>query len=93
MNLDDLLDRIMTAIMQQQGCTQGRRAPLSNKDGIDEMNGTVDVYKLCPKPGDSITVINCGTHYEVRHAHYEVRPLYLTDEEIEALKAGTIVFN
>ena len=61
--------------------------------GIDNKAGTINVYELLPEPGDSITVTNVGTHYEVRHVHFEVPPLILTDEEIERMKQGLITWN
>lgn len=64
-----------------------------SKIGIDTKTGTVNVHDLCPEPGDSIMVVNCGTHYEVRHHHWECRPLGLTDEDIHDLKTGQIVWN
>ncbi len=62
-------------------------------DGIDEVTGKVDVYKLCPEKGDSIMIVNCGTHYEVRHHHWDLPPLLLTDEDIERLRRGQITWN
>lgn len=72
--------------------TRCYRAPMS--DGIDEKTGTIDVYKLCPEEGDSIMIVNCGSHYEVRHHHWDsVPPLFLTEEDIEMLKRGQIKWN
>ena len=78
--------------MAVQGCNIGA-ASLMKGDGIDEVSGTVDVYKLCPEPGDSIMIVNCGTHYEVRHHHWEPQPMTLTPEDIELLKQGLITWN
>lgn len=64
-----------------------------SKDGIDEHTGTVNVYKLCPEAGDTIMIVNCGTHYEIRHQHWEQTPLGLTDQDIEFMKQGLIVWN
>lgn len=64
-----------------------------SNEGIDERTGKIDVYKLCPEQGDSIMIINCGTHYEVRHQHFEHAPIYLTEQDIEYLKQGRIVWN
>lgn len=64
-----------------------------SRNGIDEKTGTVNVHELCPEPGDSIMVVNCGSHYEVRHHHWDSRPLGLTDEDIDDLKQGLIVWN
>lgn len=61
--------------------------------GIDEENGVINVYELLPKAGDSITVINCGDHFEIRHQHFEFPPLVLTEHDIECMKLGTLVIN
>jgi hypothetical protein len=66
---------------------------MSSKDGIDEELGTVNVYQLCPEKGDSIMIINCGTHYEVRHQHWDSQPFVLTEQDIENLKEGRITWN
>lgn len=66
---------------------------MSDKDGIDEATGTVDVYSLCPNPGDSIMVVNCGSHFEVRHHHWEETPLNLTDKDVTNLRQGLITWN
>ena len=65
-------------------------------DGIDEKNGIVDVYKLLPKRGDSVMIVNCGTHFEVRHHSWDMddRPaIELTEQDIELLKQGLITWN
>lgn len=65
-------------------------------DGIDEENGIVDVYKLLPKRGDSIMIVNCGDHFEVRHhkwAVQQVPAIELTPHDIECLKQGRITWN
>lgn len=62
-------------------------------DGIDQKTGKVNVYKLCPEMGDSIMIVNCGDHFEIRHHHWEVAPLFLTEQEVELLKAGRITWN
>lgn len=64
-----------------------------SKTGIDEKTGTLDVYRLCPEMGDSIMVVNCGTHFEVRHHHWEQQPFGLTELDIEYLKQGLITWN
>ena len=60
---------------------------------IDQKQGTVNVYELLPEPGDSMMIVNCGTHYEIRHHHWARPPLVLTDEDIEKLKQGRIIWN
>jgi hypothetical protein len=66
-------------------------APVSQ--GIDQKTGTINVYELCPEVGDSIMVVNCGTHFEIRHHHWTVPPLALTDDDIEDLKAGRVIWH
>ena len=67
-------------------------APVS-KQGIDEDTGTVDVYELCPNQGDSIMIVNCGSHFELRHHHWDQYPMVLTDQDIELMKQGLITWN
>jgi hypothetical protein len=62
-------------------------------DGIDQKRGIINVYELLPEAGDSVTVMNCGTHFEIRHHHWTVPPLALTDADIENLKAGRVVWH
>jgi len=67
---------------------------MSNKDGIDELTGTVDVYRLCPNEGDSIMVVNCGTHFELRHHSWNTtEPFGLTAQEVDDLRQGLITWN
>ena len=62
-------------------------------DGINEETGTVNVYKLLPDAGDSILIVNCGDHYEVRHHTWKPSSLELTPDDIDKLKQGRIVWN
>jgi len=66
-------------------------APMS--DGIDKEKGTLNLYELLPLAGDSLMVVNCGTHYEIRHHHWGLPPLLLTNEDIDKLRAGAITWN
>jgi hypothetical protein len=67
---------------------------MSSRDGINEEAGTVDVYELCPEVGDSVMIVNCGTHYEIRHQSFDGQPpLHLTDTDMERLAKGVIVWN
>lgn len=67
---------------------------MSDKDGIDEVNGTVDVYRLCPNEGDSIMVVNCGTHFELRHHSWNKPvPFGLTEQDVDDLRQGLIIWN
>lgn len=62
-------------------------------DGIDQKKGTINVRILCPEPGDTVVVVNCGSHYEVRHQNWTAEPLYLTDEDIEQMRMGEIIWH
>lgn len=63
-------------------------------EAIDENTGTINVYKLLPNPGDSLLIVNCGTHFEVRHQNVPAIPtLHLTHEEVELLRQGLITWN
>lgn len=63
-------------------------------DAINQQTGMVNVYKLLPNPGDSLLIVNCGTHFEVRHQQVSPTPtLYLTDEDIERIRDGTMIWN
>lgn len=70
-----------------------RRQHAAMSKGIDEKNGTVNVYELLPEPGDSLMIVNCGTHFEIRHHHWTTPPLMLTDEDVDKLKQGLITWN
>lgn len=61
--------------------------------GINEKTGTIDVYELCPERGDSVMIVNCGTHFEVRQHFWEQQSLFLTDDDIERLKQGIIIWH
>ena len=68
----------------------------SDDDGIDRDKGIIDVYKLLPKRGDSLMIVNCGSHFEVLQHPWAATnepPLLLTEEDIESLKQGTITWN
>jgi hypothetical protein len=63
---------------------------------INEETGTVNVFELLPDAGDSIMIINCGDHFELRHHKWNSLPhppLHLTEHDIELLKAGHITWN
>jgi len=69
---------------------------MASREGINEETGHVDVYALLPNAGDSVMIVNCGDHFEVRHHSWSPGgepPLYLTDEDIERLKQGVITWN
>lgn len=67
-----------------------------SRHGIDEDEGTVNVYKACPKEGDSVMIVNCGDHFEVRH-HSRTIPTTteaaLTEDDISQLQLGTIIWH
>lgn len=61
--------------------------------GIDQKTGTICLYDLIPQQGDSLVVVNCGTHFEIRYQHTPITPpLDLTDEDIEKLRKGEITW-
>lgn len=60
---------------------------------IDSDTGDINIYDLLPEPGDSMMVVNCGTHYEIQRHSWSPPPLYLTDEDIEKIKQGRITWN
>lgn len=63
--------------------------------GIDEDTGTVNVYDACPNKGDSVMIVNCGDHFEVRHHTRETvtQAAVLTEDEINRLKQGHITWH
>jgi hypothetical protein len=68
----------------------------SDDDGIDRDKGIIDVYRLLPKRGDSLMIVNCGSHFEVRQRSWSQTrepPLLLTEEDFESMKQGTITWN
>lgn len=62
-------------------------------DTIDQKRGTINVRELLPEHGDSLVVTNCGTHYEVKHLNWTQPPLSLTDDDIDALVSGKVVWH
>lgn len=89
---NDLIDAQMYAMIGLQGCATTRDSALS-RQGIDEKTGVINVYELLPQQGDSLMVVNCGSHFEIRYHHWQTPPLALTDEDIEDLRQGRIVWN
>jgi hypothetical protein len=68
---------------------------MGKRDVIDEETGMIDVYGLLPNQGDSVLIVNCGSHFELRASsglHYPAG-LTLTAEEIERLKERRIVWH
>ena len=78
------------------GVQQHGDAPVS-VNGIDEKTGLVDVYALLPEQGDSLMIVNCGDHFEMRHHRWSMSgqkpPLMLTEQDIERLRQGAITWN
>ena len=69
---------------------------MMSRYGIDEDSGTVDVHRACPNEGDSVMIVNCGDHFEVRHHSREpitTTEAVLTDEELNKLRSGHIVWH
>lgn len=61
---------------------------------IDQETGLVNVYRLLPNPGDALMIVNCGTHFEVRHqALTPVSEFHLTDEDVDNIRQGKITWN
>ena len=81
--------------MAMQGCNDNEEAPMA-VDGIDEETGLVDVYALLPEHGDSVMIVNCGDHFEMRKHCWSITgqpPLILTDQDLTFLKQGRITWN
>ena len=89
---DDLIEALILGMIAVQGCNN-RKVRLVSTKGIDQKTGMVNVYELLPEQGDSIMIVNCGTHFELHHHHWEQPPLVLTEEDSEAIRAGRVVWN
>ena len=81
--------------MRDDGCagvpTQGF---FMSRYGIDETEGTVNVYDACPNEGDSVMIVNCGDHFEIRHHSRSASPeAKLTEEDIKHLQQGSIIWH
>lgn len=59
---------------------------------VDPDAGSLNLYELLPMQGDSMWVMNCGDHYEIRYYRVVGPALTLTADDIEALKNGEITF-
>lgn len=69
---------------------------LTHMDGIDYKKGIINVYSLLPETGDSLMIINHGTHFEIRQHSWTVHsapPLHLTDDDLDRLRQGLITWN
>jgi hypothetical protein len=62
-------------------------------NGVDHKNGIIYLHDLLPDAGDTVTVTNNGTHYELRCYHWSAPVLLLTDEDIARLSEGLITFH
>lgn len=66
-------------------------------DGEDiDDEGMLNVWRMLRNQGDSVLVVHCGDHFELRCHRFEVQPyppMHLTDDDIEHLKQGSIVWN
>ena len=63
---------------------------MSSNDIKDD--GTINVYKLCPRAGDTIMVVNCGTHYELRYpSRGDVGKL--TEQDVDDLTHGRVTWH
>jgi len=82
--LDELFDSITAGVPKRMLMTAG----------IDKETGTINVHELLPNLGDSLMIVNCGDHYEMRESHYELVPeIALTEEEIRCLQAGMVTWH
>jgi hypothetical protein len=92
---DYLIDAWAFAMLALQGCGDDKeRNPVGIKlNSMNEEQLRRLARELCPLPGDSVVIINCGTHYELSHNHADPLPLCLTEEDIEDLKEGRIIWN
>ena len=54
--------------------------------------GSLNLHELLPTHGDSMWVMNCGDHYEIRYYGVVGPALTLTADDTEALKNGEITF-
>ena len=62
--------------------------------GNDEDEGTVNVYDACPNEGDSVMIVNCGDHFEIRHHSRSSSPeAKLTEDELKQLQQGSITWH
>lgn len=60
-------------------------------EGIDYQNATISLKRLLPEVGDCITITNRGGYWELQQQ--ELAPAQLTDEDIQHLKSGTMVWH
>jgi hypothetical protein len=67
---------------------------MSKRMPINQLTGDVNLYELCPEQGDSILVVNCGTHYEIRYHRWDLgHPAALTDQDIDDIRHGRITWH
>lgn len=60
---------------------------------MDGKPQAIVLHEVIPNEGDSIMIVNCGDHYEMRAHSWTSQPLALTDKDIEDLKGGKTTFN
>ena len=61
----------------------------------DKDRGAIDLHRLLPSRGDSVLIVNCGDHFELRGHSVGSRPapLVLTDEDIDRLTEGKMIWH
>lgn len=64
----------------------------SDDDAIDQEKGTVNLYKLCPNAGDSLMVVNYGTHFGLSYHSWDSGQLKLTAEDLADIKGDRIIW-
>lgn len=64
-----------------------------NIDGINEQEGSINLHELLPAVGDSVMIVNRGDHFELNQQPFPHPTLLLTNDEIERIRKGTIIWN
>ena len=59
---------------------------------IDPDTGLLNAYDLCPGEGDSMWVMNCGDHFEIRYYRVIGEALRLTEDDMDKLRRGEITW-
>lgn len=52
----------------------------------------IDLDEMIPEQGDTVTIINCGTHLEVVQ-HKVCVGMELTEEDMQAIRSGEVTWN
>lgn len=79
---------------ERAACNRLGASHTSVMSAYDAKRGRINLYEMLPEQGDILVVQNCGDHFSIQHYNvYATPPLFLTDEEIEKLRQGQIVWN